>query len=175
MVDKIRCSIRITGDKWCDKNAGHEGDHAAAPLVYVGSSWKNADYLTLVHAELRSIGVRTWDFRENGFWWKDVEETDPYRFLDSEEAVKAYNFDKEGLDKADAGLFILPAGTATALEAGYMAGLGKPTVVWGAPREPRLDIMWKLTSAQLRMQDYSLQEVAKSMLLIARDRGGCMP
>jgi hypothetical protein len=35
--------------------------------------------------------------------------------------------------------------------------------------------MWKLTSAQLRMQDYSLQEVAKSMLLIARDRGGCMP
>jgi nucleoside 2-deoxyribosyltransferase len=137
---------------------------ASRPLIYVGSSWKNAEMLSRVHEVMHRAGLRTWDFRNNGFWWEDVDpayKVNPFVFLTAPESVIAFAYDKEGLDTADAGLFILPAGVSTALEAGYMAGLGKPTFVWGTPREPRLDIMWKLTTLQFSQENYSLEIVAE--------------
>lgn len=137
------------------------------PLIYVGSSWKNAELLSRIHTVLHRAGMRTWDFRNNGFWWDDVDpayKVNPFVFLTAPESEKAFAYDKEGLDKAHAGLFILPAGVSTALEAGYMAGLGKPVFVYGTPREPRLDIMWKLTTLQFSEANYTIETVAGVIL-----------
>jgi nucleoside 2-deoxyribosyltransferase len=115
--------------------------------IYVGSSWKTASQLDIVHRYLEIAGHATWDFRKNGFSAEDVElkyRANPWIFLDSPESAEAFNYDRKGLDWCDAGLFILPAGTSVALEAGYLAGQGKTVVTYGRPRETRMDVMWHL-------------------------------
>lgn len=133
----------VDGSIYCKEHGGKQS------LVYVGSSWKNLELLDLIHNELHRQNVDTWDFRKNGFWWKELD--NKYNngnkmnlddFIQTREAIKAYRYDKEGLDKADLGLFILPAGISTAAELGYMAGTRKMTILAGEPREDTRDIMW---------------------------------
>lgn len=117
------------------------------PIIYVASSWKNAESLDRVHQLIDLYGCEGWDFRKNGFWWKDVAPeflASPHAFLSAPESQRAFDFDKEGLDRAHTLIAIMPAGISTALEVGYAAGRGIPTAVWGEPREERFDIMWKL-------------------------------
>lgn len=140
----------------------------AKPLVYVGSSWKNAASLDAVHEALTARGFNTYDFRKQGFWWADVDpkyrSEDPYNFLDAPESQEAFRYDLTGLNLCIAGVFILPAGVSTALECGYMSGQGKPTFIWGPPREDRLDIMWKVTSFQFSHKLFTLDEMAHQVL-----------
>jgi nucleoside 2-deoxyribosyltransferase len=119
------------------------------PIIYVASSWKNAAKLGAVHALIEELGCEGWDFRKNGFWWKDVDPhylRSPHDFLKAPQSQSAFRFDKEGLDKAHALIAIMPAGISTALEVGYAAGREIPTLVWGEPREERFDIMWSLAA-----------------------------
>lgn len=130
-------------------------------MIYVGSSWKNAQWLDVVHSNFRARGFQTWDFRENGFWWADVAPEflkDPYAFVNAPESLEAFEYDKRGLDRCVAGFFVQPCGIATAIEAGYHAGQQKPVAVWGQPREPRLDIMWHLASHHYPPREFSLDE-----------------
>jgi|SRR3712207_281347 len=124
-----------------------------SPLVYVASSWKtDGKLLDSLHTAIQREGCRTWDFRLNGFWWQDVAEeykTGAHEFLGAPEAIRAFEFDKEGLDRAAGLVAVLPAGISVALETGYAAGRGIPVVVWGEPREERFDIMWKLATVIL--------------------------
>jgi len=152
-----------------------KNENESAPLVYVGSSWKNAASLDAVHVALQAQGLNTYDFRELGFWWADVSPVyqgeDPYDFLRAPESCAAFEYDRRGLDACVAGLFVLPAGISTALECGYMAGRGCPTFVYGVPRD-RMDIMWKLTTCQFSPKSFDLQTVAIHVASVVRLRHG---
>jgi len=53
----------------------------------------------------------------------------------------AFQFDKRHIDTSDAGVLLMPGGKSAHLELGYMAGLGKTTII-ALDKEPeRLDIM----------------------------------
>lgn len=140
----------------------------AGKLIYVASSWKNANALDPVHAALKAQGLRTWDFRDNGFWWRHVSSRylgHPFAFPHAPESRAAFDFDRRGLDICDGVFVVQPAGVATALEAGYAAGQRKPVVVWGTAREERLDIMWNFAAELLPAEDYDLTSAALRMLL----------
>jgi hypothetical protein len=135
-------------------------------LVYVASSWKNADALDPVHIALKAVGLETWDFRNNGFWWRHVSRRylgHPFSFPRAPESRAAFAFDRKGLDLCDGVFVVQPAGVATALEAGYAAGRGKPVVVWGTAREERLDIMWNFAAALLPADECDLHEAVARM------------
>lgn len=58
----------VDGSIYCKEHGGKQA------LIHVGSSWKNLDLLDLIHNELHNQNVDTWDFRKNGFWWKDLDD-----------------------------------------------------------------------------------------------------
>ncbi len=135
-------------------------------LIYVASSWKNAGQLDQVHSALRREGLLTWDFRQNGFWWEDVRPpylTHPMMFPAAPESRRAFDFDRDGLDRCDGCFVVQPAGIATALEAGYVAGRGRPLIVWGTPREARMDIMWNFAARLLDGSSVGIGEAARLM------------
>ena len=142
-------------------------------MIYVGTSWKNAQWLDIVHKLLHSNDIETWDFRKLGFWWKDVEadSADPYNFLSAKASTDAFEYDKLGMDKMKMGLFLLPAGISTAIELGYMAGQGKPTVLWGQPRD-RMDIMWNMAEVLLTPSRYNLEQAVDETVRVYREKFG---
>lgn len=140
------------------------------PMIYVASSWKNSELLTKVHGALDDAGLDSWDFRKNGFWWEDVDSAflaSPQAFLRAPESLAAFEFDKRGLDSCDGVIAVLPAGISTALEVGYAAGLGKPVIVWGNPREERLDIMWRFARSCLA-PEVDVRDVVQAISLEVR-------
>lgn len=105
--------------------------------IYVASSWRNYLQPTVV-TELRSLGCEVYDFRnpgpgENGFGWRSI---DPEWMHWTPElwrgalrhpiAQEGYSLDRGGMDWADACVLVLPCGRSAHLEAGFMAGQGKP-------------------------------------------------
>lgn len=131
-------------------------------MIYVGSSWKNSDFLDIVHAELRKEGFTTWDFRNNGFWLEGLEDkcgtSDINILIEHKLSKDAYQYDLQGLKASDIGLFILPSGISTALEVGYMCGMGKKVVTYGDPRGNSLDIMWRMVTQRFNSK-FKLSEV----------------
>jgi hypothetical protein len=139
-------------------------------LVYVASSWKNSEKLGAVHLALGNVGLETWDFRLNGFWWEDVAPeflVDPHAFLNAPQAIDAFAFDKKGLDACQLVVAVMPAGVSTALEVGYAAGRGVPVIIWGEPREPRFDIMWKFAT-RILPSSVPLADVAATAASLVR-------
>lgn len=116
-------------------------------MIYVASSWKNVDMLDEAHAALRAEGFKTWDFRENGFWWKDVHPDflrNPWAFVTAPQSMDAFEYDRRGLDACDGGLVILPAGIST---------------------EERFDIMWLFVRALLDPKGFTIADAAKTLRL----------
>lgn len=118
--------------------------------IYVASSWRNPYHQSLVD-DLRKVGHEVYDFRnpthaDASFNWADV--IDDFRgssgvnllgALTSPIPQKAYTFDKVALDWADTCILLLPCGRSAHLEAGYMIGSGKPTlIVMQGDEEPEL-------------------------------------
>lgn len=105
--------------------------------VYVASSWRNL-YQPRVVASLRSLGLQVYDFHkpgngQEGFSWKAVdggwESWTPAQWrqaLNHPSAKQGYANDRDGMDWADVCVLLLPSGRSAHLEAGYMAGQGKP-------------------------------------------------
>jgi len=115
-------------------------------MIYVASSWKNDEQLNVVHRAIQCRGVQTLDFRSQGRWWSaDDNRDEHYGRIYTQNGIAAFNFDKALMERATGAFILLPAGMATALEAGWFAGRGIPTVVCGIPHEP-LDITWLLVA-----------------------------
>lgn len=120
--------------------------------VYVASSWSNTDLLNEVHAALRARGFETLDFRAQGRWWQgeadqasEAGDVDPlYGRIDTREGNAAFEFDFGLMQAADCAFIVHPCGMAVALEAGWFAGQGKPSVVWGREVRKPLDITWSM-------------------------------
>ena len=81
-------------------------------------------------------------------------------------AQHVFDFDKYHLDRADAGVLILPAGKSAHLELGYLIGRGKPGFVY-MPEEPdRYDVMYLFCTKIC----FSLQELIDSLTWMQRQR-----
>ena len=102
-------------------------------------------------AALRAAGLQVYDFRNppdghGGFSWKECdpnwERWTPAEWRDalaSEPAARGYANDRGGMDWADACVLVLPCGRSAHLEAGFMAGEGKPVYTLALePVEPDL-------------------------------------
>src|SRR5262245_32676446 len=107
--------------------------------IYVASSWRNAIQPNVVQS-LRQVGHEVYDFRNppdgTGFAWSQISEdwmkwtAEEYRAaLNHPIALRGYNNDKGGMVWADICVLVLPSGRSAHLEAGWMAGQGKPVFV----------------------------------------------
>lgn len=119
--------------------------------IYLASSWRNADQ-PLAVAALREAGHEVYDFRnppggiENGFRWSELDpeweswSAAAYREkLKQPLAQKGFNSDFDGMKWADVGVLLLPCGRSAHLELGWMAGVGKRTIIWTRDgQEPEL-------------------------------------
>ncbi len=118
--------------------------------IYVASSWRNL-YQPAIVAALRAMGHEVYDFRnpgpgEEGFSWKECDPNwmnwtpqEWRKALDHPVAQKGYANDRGGMDWADCCVLVLPSGRSAHLEAGFMAGQGKPVITLAlCPVEPDL-------------------------------------
>lgn len=123
--------------------------------IYVASSWRN-NYQPEVVRILREAGHEAYDFKnpkegDHGFHWRDVAlERDEKAqcapeflkvALTHPRAVEGFNSDFNAMKWADACVVVLPCGRSAHLEAGWMAGAGKLTLVYapaGQLIEPEL-------------------------------------
>ncbi len=118
--------------------------------IYVASSWRN-EYQPTVVAALREAGHEVYDFKNpaednNGFHWSTIDpewkEWTPAKLkqaLGHPVAQKGWGFDQRAMEWANAGVLVLPSGNSAHLEAGWLAGKGKPTCVYvPAMKEPDL-------------------------------------
>jgi len=117
--------------------------------VYVASSWRNK-YQPLVVEELRRRGHEVYDFRDDGFSWKEVdpgwERWTPEQYmlgLRSPEAERGFRRDMEALERCDACLFLMPCGPSASMEAGWAKGAGRYTIAW-VPEMREPDLMIKM-------------------------------
>ncbi len=105
--------------------------------VYVASSWRNLYQIAVVTA-LRRFGLEVYDFREpvpggKGFGWSEIDpnwlQWTPKQWreaLGHPIAAKGYAADRSGMDRSECCVLVLPSGRSAHLEAGFMAGQGKP-------------------------------------------------
>jgi hypothetical protein len=126
--------------------------------VYVASSWRNQWQPEIV-AALRADGHEVYDFRNpapgnSGFAWSSIDrewlkwtpEAFRERIQTHPVAAEGYAFDKGALDWADACVLVLPCGRSAHLEAGYMIGRGKRTIVLLHPDKFEPELMYLLGS-----------------------------
>lgn len=117
--------------------------------VFVSSSWRSEQQPAVVQA-LQQAGHEVYDFRNPGpnaagFAWTEL---DPdwlnwtgaqFREALEHPRVKAsFALDMDALRDCDALVMLQPAGRSAALELGWAAGAGKPTIVLLAAGEPEL-------------------------------------
>ena len=105
--------------------------------IYTASSWRNERYPAVVNA-LKAEGYEVYDFRNPwdegaAFNWEQIdpnwENWGAYEFVEALKhplSERAFKSDKAGMDWADVCVLILPSGKSSHMEAGYMAGKGKP-------------------------------------------------
>lgn len=124
--------------------------------IYVASSWRNMIYEEVVQA-LKDAGQDVYDFRNPcegyiGFHWSEVDPAwktwSPQQYKDGlchERAEQGYRFDKNAIDWANCGVLVMPCGLSAHLEAGYLAGQGKPVLVYMPEHLPVIDTTYGRT------------------------------
>lgn len=119
--------------------------------VYVASSWRNLLQPGVV-AALRAAGLEVYDFRNpapgvtDGFRWSAIDPDwlkwtprDWREALAHPIAQRGYACDRGGMDASECCVLVLPSGRSAHLEAGFMAGQGKPVYTLALePVEPDL-------------------------------------
>lgn len=137
---------RTPFQKWVDG----DGPQERPRYVYVASSWRNPLQIGVV-ATLRATGLSVYDYRnpapgKNGFAWRSIhtnwENWTPAEWREAlahPTAKDGFADDKGAMDRADCCVLVLPCGRSAHLEAGYMAGAGKPVFTLALEKvEPEL-------------------------------------
>lgn len=127
--------------------------------IYLASSWRNEWQPALVNL-LRDGGHEVYDFRnpapgEDGFKWTEIEPgwlawtPERYATLVQSSPIAAHGFmrDKVALDWCDTCVLLLPSGRSAHLEAGYVIGQGKRTIIYLRPEKFEPELMYLLGSA----------------------------
>lgn len=144
--------------------------------IYVASSWRNAVQPAVVD-RLRAEGHEVYDFRNphmgpgargQGFHWSSIDPgwqswTGPAfrEALKHQEARDGFASDFAAMQWAEVCVLVLPSGRSAHLEAGWMAGAGKRTIVLLADGfEPEL--MYGLQDALCLDLDEVVEELARA-------------
>ena len=120
--------------------------------IYLATSWRNERYYN-VKATIESAvtDAQVYDFRKDGFRWKDsglIDQSDTEQYMRSlytTVAESGFNRDMYNLDTADACVLLLPCGKSAHLEAGYAAGKGIPVAVLLSRDEFQPELMYKMS------------------------------
>lgn len=126
-------------------------------MIYLIGSLRNP-VVGDVAKRLRDAGYEVFDdWRAAGpdadDHWRDYEKArgHDYRMaLMGPSANHVFNFDREHIDRADAGVLVLPAGKSAHLELGYMIGRGKPGFILLDQDPDRFDVMYLFSTAVCR-------------------------
>lgn len=121
--------------------------------IYVASSWRNAFQQTVI-SELRKQGHEVYDFMNppggSGFGWEKIAEnwqewtTEEYKAaLEHPIAIAGFNSDFDAMKWADVCVLVLPCGRSAHTEAGWMAGAGKPVLIF-SPVKQEPELMYKI-------------------------------
>lgn len=121
--------------------------------VYVASSWRNKVQPEVVKA-LRDAGHQVYDFKNpaprSGFQWSSIDSDwkqwtfEQYRdALTHPEAEAGFKSDFDAMKWADACVLVLPCGRSAHLEAGWMKGSGKLTLIY-IPEMEEPELMYKI-------------------------------
>jgi hypothetical protein len=121
--------------------------------IYVASSWRNQIQPGVVKL-LRELGHEVYDFKnpegKTGFSWSDVDKDwkdwTPQQYvnaLNQPLAEAGFSSDFKAMAWADTCVFVLPAGTSAATEAGWMKGAGKRVIVY-QPEPREAELMFKI-------------------------------
>jgi nucleoside 2-deoxyribosyltransferase len=116
--------------------------------VYVASSFRN-DYQQIVVKRLRECGFEVYDFKNPGhgkpFHWSEIDpnwrEWNHQEFAKSLQhpiVEKGFSSDFAAMLEADICVLVTPCGKSAHLEAGWMQGAGKPTIILLTDGEPEL-------------------------------------
>ncbi len=139
--------------------------------IYVASSWRNEKQRDVVGA-LRAAGHDVYDFRDstNAFHWSDVDpawkkwNTPKFRqALKHPKVVQAHAVDHAHLGWADVGVLVLPCGISAHIEAGYMAGQGKPVFIFSQMKKFDPELMY-LTLGPIHSQYDALVKAVCSVI-----------
>lgn len=139
--------------------------------IYVCSSWRNTYYTNFIKHLQEFADVYDWQNPDSAFSWADIdrnwEQWSPkeyINFLDHPLAEQGFKNDFQGMEWAEVGILLLPAGRSAHTEAGYMRGQGKPVFVLimdGDHIEPEL--MYRIYSGVF-VSTYDLFEYLKFSL-----------
>lgn len=124
--------------------------------IYLASSWRNPQHPAVL-AALRAAGHDVYDFKNpeagnNGFHWSQVDPEADYEpgarkewepwlqiaALHHPIARESFDHDMRALSRCDALVMVQKCGVSSALELGWAAGAGIPTIALLAPGEPEL-------------------------------------
>jgi len=106
-------------------------------------------------AVLRAAGHEVYDFRnpkngEHGFHWSEIDKAwqdwTPAEYkmcLSHEIANYGFNCDFDAMKWADVCVLVLPCGRSAHTEAGWMKGVGKPTIIY-MPQKEEPELMYKI-------------------------------
>ena len=135
-------------------------------IVYCIGSLKNPAIPDVAN-RLRQAGHEAFDD-----WWSSSEDCDDW--WQAHEKVKGrgyreaiygyhasnvYHFDKYHLDRADAGVLIMPAGRSGHAEFGYLIGQRKPVWVLFLQDPERFDVMHRLSTRIVFSLDELIEQV----------------
>lgn len=99
--------------------------------IYVASSWKNWKQDIVVSC-LEGLGHNVYDFKKDGFSWKEVmpnydggtvSQSEYLEALEHPRSDEGYQRDKEHLIRADVTILVLPCGRSAHLELGVAVGM----------------------------------------------------
>ena len=119
-------------------------------IIYLIGSLRNLE-IPIVASRLRSIGYEVFDDwyaagPEADDYWRDYEIGRGHTFreaLDGYAAYHVWEYDRYHLDRANAGVLVLPAGKSGHLELGYLIGQGKPGYILLDKNPERYDVMYR--------------------------------
>jgi hypothetical protein len=122
--------------------------------IYLIGSLRNPEVPALA-ARMRENGHEVFDDwfaagPEADDYWQKYEQSRGHTYaqgLAGYAANHVFEFDKHHLDRAHAGVLLLPAGKSGHLELGYLIGQGKPCYILLAAEHPaRWDVMYKFAT-----------------------------
>jgi hypothetical protein len=124
--------------------------------IYVASSWKCWQQELVVQC-LQALGNDVYDFKKDGFSWKEVmprwdgntvHEDEYLEALGHPRAIEGYNRDYDHLRRADITILVLPCGRSAHLELGMAVGMHQRTAIYldGEMNEGQVtpDLMYKM-------------------------------
>jgi len=117
--------------------------------IYVASSWRNIHQPNVV-SFLRFAGHEVYDFRYEGFSWREVDgDWQKWSIAQYQQALKhpcaerGFERDMRNLRECDACVYVMPCGPSASMEIGWACGAGKISIVYIPElREP--DLMVKM-------------------------------